>query len=231
MGIYDPLHDYLASLDVAKVRTSFLDIEKIIGRDLPPSARKYPAWWANNVQSGSRQSAAWLCAGWRTEDLRQNAEEVSFVRMDELASPRDFFTDIAISLATNWVPAGGVALSPERKLDFPEVPKEPGVYRFRLTGKGRPHCYIGESENLRRRFGQYCRPGRSQATNLRLNELMIQHLLDGGKIGLDLITQIDAMTQSGSKRATTMSIKVIRKLVEQAAIVANDATEVASLNR
>ena len=231
LSIYDPLLERLSLLPVTTVRMSFADIEEIMGRKLPPSARKYPAWWGNNDQGGKRHSSAWLSAGWRTEDLALELEEVSFVRMNEPTPPVIFGTGVATSLTADWVPTGEVTLSPTRKLTFPDVPKEAGVYRFRFSGEGRPRCYIGESANLRGRFGFYRNPGSTQATNMRLNALMIEHLVEGGAIGLDLITQIGALLQGSSKKEGSLSDKAVRRLLEQAAIVADDATEIDSLNR
>lgn len=231
LSIYDPLHERLSSLHVTTVRMSFTDIEEIIGQDLPPSSRKYPAWWGNNDQGGKRHSSAWLNAGWRTEDLALEMEEVSFVRISEPTPPTIFGAGIATSLTADWVPSGDVKLSQDGKLAFPDVPKEAGVYRFRLSGEEKSRCYIGESANLRGRFGSYRNPGSTQATNLRLNALMLEHLEAGGAIGLDLITQIGALTQGNFKKERSLSDKAVRRLLEQAAIVADDATEIESLNR
>lgn len=230
MSIYDPLRERLLSLHVAKVRMSFTDIEEIIGRDLPPSSRKYPAWWGNSDQNGTRHSSAWLHAGWRVADLVLEMEEVSFVRINGPTLPAIFGTGIATSLTADWVPTGKVALSQKGKLAFPDVPKEAGVYRFRFSGEGRPRCYIGESANLRVRFRFYRNPGPTQATNLRLNALMVEHLAEGGAIGLDLITQIESLMQGSFKKERSLSDKAVRRLLEQAAIVADDAMEIVSLN-
>lgn len=231
MSIYDPLRERLSSQHVTTVRMSFTDIEEIIGRGLPPSSRKYPAWWGNNDQGGKRHSSSWLNAGWRTEDLALEMEEVSFVRMNEPSPPTIFGAGIAVSLAADWVPSGEVTLSQEGKLAFPEVPKEAGVYRFRFSSEEKSRCYIGESANLRGRFGFYRNPGATQATNLRINALMLEHLGEGGVIGLDLITQIGALMQGSFKKPGSLSDKAVRRLLEQAAIVADDATEIESLNR
>ncbi|WP_406720972.1 hypothetical protein RPE78_00810 [Thioclava litoralis] len=200
LSIYDPLHERLSSLHVTTVRMSFTDIEEIIGQSLPASSRTYSAWWGNNDQGGKRHSAAWLRAGWRTEGLALEMEEVSFVRITEPALPTIFGAGISTSLSAEWLPSGEVKLSPDGKLAFPDVPKEAEVYRFRITAEETSRCYIGESANLRVRFNSYRNPGPTQATNLRLNAQMLEHLATGGAIGLDLITQIGALTQ-GNKLA------------------------------
>ncbi|WP_353473979.1 hypothetical protein PVT71_18810 [Salipiger sp. H15] len=231
MSLYDPLKDRLSSLRVTTVRMKFADIEEIIGRELPPSARKYPAWWGNNDQDGKRHSAAWLHAGWRTEDLALEMEEVSFVRRDAHSSSPAFLPAIRSSLSAEWTAAGEITLSSEQALAFPAAPKEAGIYRFRFSGEGGSRCYIGESANLDRRFGSYRRPGSTQATNLRLNELMRRQLMEGGRIHLDLITRIGTLAHDGSDKEETLSDKAVRRLFEQAAIVADNATEIESLNR
>lgn len=231
LSIYDPLRERLSSLHVTTVRMSFTDIEEIIGQGLPPSSRKYSAWWGNNDQGGKRHSAAWLKAGWRTEGLALEMEEVSFVRITEPTLPTVFGAGIATSLTAEWLTSGEVILSQDGKLAFPDVPKKAGVYRFRITAEETSRCYIGESANLRVRFHSYRNPGPTQATNLRLNALMLEHLEAGGAIGLDLITQIGALTQGNSKQERSLSDKAVRRLLEQAAIVADDATEIESLNR
>lgn len=231
MSIYDPLRDRLASLRVTTVRMRFTDIEEIIGRDLPPSARKYSAWWGNNDQGGKRHSVAWLCAGWHAENLELEMEEVSFVRKNEATAPAIFGAGIETSLSAEWVAAGEIALSQEGVLAFPKAPSEAGVYRFRFSGGERHRCYIGESANLHGRFGFYRRPGSTQATNLRLNALMIEHLSEGGKIEVDLITKISTLKRGASYTDESLSNKAVRRLFEQAAIVADNATEIESLNR
>ena len=76
---YAPLNRYLHTMELDSWRTSFEAIEAIIGGALPRSARKYPAWWANDERPG-RQSWAWLEAGYRTRDVDVIGGEVTFVR-------------------------------------------------------------------------------------------------------------------------------------------------------
>jgi hypothetical protein len=57
---------------------TFKQIEKIIGSQLPDSARRYQAWWANQSGKGHSQAYSWACAGWRTSDLDLENETVTF---------------------------------------------------------------------------------------------------------------------------------------------------------
>ena len=79
-GKYEPLRAYLSSIRGDVCHASFLRIEGVLGAALPPSARRHPAWWANNSQTG-RHSRAWLDAGWKTEDANLTAGTVTFRRV------------------------------------------------------------------------------------------------------------------------------------------------------
>ncbi|MFG6082161.1 hypothetical protein ACEUZ9_002804 [Paracoccus litorisediminis] len=231
MSVYTPLQERLSTLSVPSVRMKFSDIEEIIERALPPSARQYSAWWGNNDQGGKRHSASWLQAGFRAEDLSLEMEEVSFTRVDQPAVRAVFRTGFHVSLNASWVAAGEIAVSALGKLAFPQAPVAAGIYRFRFSGGTGHRCYIGESANLRNRFGFYRQPGSTQATNLRLKALMLEHISGGGRIEVDIITEIGGLTHGPKPTEANLSSKAVRRLFEQAAIVADDATEIESLNR
>lgn len=79
---YTPLAEYLyqqpASRD--RITITFSEIERIIGGDLPASAREYRAWWSNDT-SRQAQAAQWLSAGWRTDEVDQTRGFVTFSRI------------------------------------------------------------------------------------------------------------------------------------------------------
>ncbi len=78
---YGALYRHLTALTGPEWRTSFSEIESVLGFDLPASARRYPAWWANEKGgSGHSQKRAWQEAGWRTGNLNLAAETVVFER-------------------------------------------------------------------------------------------------------------------------------------------------------
>ena len=65
MGKYDPISTFLSNQRKKKHILSFRQVEKLIGTQLPTSARKYVAWWSGN-------SATWVQGGWRAvPDLRK----------------------------------------------------------------------------------------------------------------------------------------------------------------
>jgi hypothetical protein len=80
MSRYDALHDWLLGLEGTETTVTFSDVEQIISGELPHSARKYQAWWANQNPPSS-QSMSWLSAGWRAYP-NLTAESVDFKKTD-----------------------------------------------------------------------------------------------------------------------------------------------------
>lgn len=75
--IYTPLGDYLRSVSSAEdAALSFVEVESLIGRTLPPQARSKPMWWQSVPKQP--QSRAWLRAD-RRADADLMAETVTFV--------------------------------------------------------------------------------------------------------------------------------------------------------
>jgi hypothetical protein len=67
---YEPLRAYLDDSAEQVVTLRFDELETILGRALPPSARRHTEWWANG---GHTQANAWLDAGYGVvaKDLRE----------------------------------------------------------------------------------------------------------------------------------------------------------------
>lgn len=83
-GKYAPLFTYLNRLSGREWHVSFHDLEKILGFNLPNSARIYRPWWANQgAKGGHSQALAWEMAGWKTANVDLEAEKLVFVRMDD----------------------------------------------------------------------------------------------------------------------------------------------------
>jgi len=80
MGIYryDRLGEHIRSRNDDRVTMTFAEIEAVIQNELPASARKYSAWWANDPDHS--QAKSWLDEDYKTEDLSLTEERVSFVR-------------------------------------------------------------------------------------------------------------------------------------------------------
>lgn len=77
MSKYEPLKRHLAALPAPIWRTNFREIERILGFPLPPSSRRHRALWSNNPQNHV-MTKAWLNAGWLTEQVDLEKEELVF---------------------------------------------------------------------------------------------------------------------------------------------------------
>lgn len=86
MARYDGLYEHLRNRPGTQWLADFEHIERILGSSLPPSAYRYPAWWANQSGAGHIQSAAWQRAGWRTARLDLERRRVAFEKFGEQAA-------------------------------------------------------------------------------------------------------------------------------------------------
>ena len=125
----------------------------------------------------------------------------------------------------NFEVVGEVSAGVDTKLVFPPLPIKPGMYRFRLLGSGNSVSdYIGETDNLRSRSYHYRNPGRTQQTNIRMLGRFRSHLDNGGTVELSTVTEA-TVTVGGVSVPMDLSHKFHRRLLENAALVANPATE------
>ncbi len=81
-GKYAPLYRHLISARITpEWRTTFGELEAILGFSLPDSARLHRPWWSNSKQGGGHSHAlAWQAAGWRTREVDLEAETLVFAR-------------------------------------------------------------------------------------------------------------------------------------------------------
>lgn len=79
MNSYAPLHLWLMKSNSKSISMTFQQIEDIIGRTLPYSARSYSAWWSNNSHRHVH-AHAWLDAGYHTRDVSAVQGTVTFTR-------------------------------------------------------------------------------------------------------------------------------------------------------
>lgn len=81
MSKYKPLERYLrATVGRGRLAMTFSQIERILGAQLPASAKRYPAWWSNEDEGSHVQAHAWRSSGYRTEQVDVVAGKVTFVR-------------------------------------------------------------------------------------------------------------------------------------------------------
>jgi CBS domain-containing protein len=98
---YTSLSRFLQELpdDTGSLGMPFTTIESILGRSLPPSARRHTAWWANDSSSHT-QSKAWLDVGWRVSAVQLDEDVVVFSRAegDRQQAYREFFAELSRQL-------------------------------------------------------------------------------------------------------------------------------------
>jgi hypothetical protein len=122
-----------------------------------------------------------------------------------------------VSVAFQWRAVGEVKLTPKGGLVFPKLPAAPGLYRFRLVGPHRTSAYVGEAAFLPQRIEGYRYGYHRQATNVRMNRRMKEHLAAGGSIELSIATQA-SVTVDGVTRPLDLRRKASRLLVEAAGL-------------
>ena len=90
-GKYQRLYTHLCGLTTPEWRTTFSEIESIIGFGLPASARLHRPWWSNQSgANGHSQALAWGTAGWETAEVNMDAETLLLRRKP--AVPAHIFT-------------------------------------------------------------------------------------------------------------------------------------------
>ena len=58
------------------------EIEEILNAHLPPEARQFHNWWANQKSGKRAQSFAWMAAGWVVSKADIKADLVKFTRQN-----------------------------------------------------------------------------------------------------------------------------------------------------
>jgi hypothetical protein len=251
---YQPLTEFLDDLTSDHVALSFDKVERIIRRKLPPSASIYVAWWSNSPVEG-RHNEAWLRAGWMSADLNLKSRTVKFVRgalpmlrkkpvwvkSETPAIPDGKMVTVLkasptadaqhITLTFEWKILGDVVLDMSGSVAFPTVSSGAGLYRLRVDSAKGLQIYIGESVDLRRRFGQYRGPSPTQQTNMRLNGLLKIAIAEGATVSVDIVNQGVELSINGAQVAVDLTDKAMRRMIEHSAIVATGGTGVEIANR
>ncbi|MDB5561645.1 MAG: hypothetical protein JWN11_1063, partial [Hyphomicrobiales bacterium] len=79
---YAPLADYLTRHRGQKLRMTFEEIEEVLGFRLPTKSKHVRAWWSNNPHNNV-MTAAWLAAGFKTEQVDVAGEVLVFAPTEE----------------------------------------------------------------------------------------------------------------------------------------------------
>ncbi|MXY73826.1 MAG: hypothetical protein F4Y83_02690 [Acidimicrobiia bacterium] len=94
-GKYRRLYTFLNSLQVSEWRTSFSQVEAVVGFELPLSARLHRPWWGNQRGgSGHSHAIAWCVAGWETAEVDMDGETLLFRRTRPEPLPRLPFHEV-----------------------------------------------------------------------------------------------------------------------------------------
>jgi hypothetical protein len=81
---YLPLAQHLLTVPAATTDLQFqiAEIEGIVRAHLPPEARRFPNWWANQKTGKRPQAFAWMAAGWLVSKVDVDAGLVKFRRQN-----------------------------------------------------------------------------------------------------------------------------------------------------
>lgn len=112
----------------------------------------------------------------------------------------------------------GAAIVEQGGLRFPHLRREPGIYRIMVNVGEDRRVYIGETDNLQRRFAGYRTPGRTQTTNVRMNERLRRVASAGGTSRLDVMTAI-RLRLDGMDIGVDLGNPFVRRYLENAALV------------
>ncbi len=104
---YTAFANYLATAEVEHLRFTFEEIEEIYQRALPPTARKFRAWWANSRTDDTHSWAhKWLAAGWERRSLDMASGVVFFSKVAASEHvEQTSTTSNAIATANSWTRA------------------------------------------------------------------------------------------------------------------------------
>lgn len=238
MSRYNALKHFLSQKTENSWTASFQEIENILNERLPKSAYQHPAWWANNASSSGRHCMSWLEAGWETSNLNLVAKNVTFLRNSKIDCAHILHTSktetevktvvippwaeehsSACVARCVWTAAGQLHLHEGQKYPLAfnvNVNDEAGLYKFHISHKNAQSVYIGESQNLKRRFQNYRSPGLTQKTSLRINDILIRALREQAEIAVYISTQAFL-----NNNAANFSQKHVRRLFENMEIVGN----------
>jgi hypothetical protein len=140
-------------------------------------------------------------------------------------------SEVACSIGFSWAPLGQVRLGQDGRLEFPPADSVPAIYRFRIRAGNVERRYVGQTENLVRRFGSYRAPGPTQQTNVRLSADFLAALRVGAELSVSVVGQGAWIDWGAGRQPADFSAHAVRCLFENAAILEGHAVSIDSLNR
>jgi len=131
---------------------TFNDIEGIIGADLPASAHRHRAWWANDKTHV--HARAWMEAGWEVESVDFERKTVVFKAiLIEMMEMEEVINIPPITLKwSGWVDWDEIKKDARRGgIKIPN--KKPGIYEVKYRDS-EERLTIGKASDLRMRIRQ-----------------------------------------------------------------------------
>lgn len=120
-----------------------------------------------------------------------------------------------------WTVVGNPELIGDRDVAFPDLPRSSGVYRISSA----THFYVGEADQLHRRFSGYRRPGGSEETkfprtNRRVKSWIVGELKAGGPSGvlIELCSTAQIRFENGEASRLDLERKHSRLAIESLVI-------------
>jgi hypothetical protein len=127
---YDPLYQHLLLSGRGQKAMTFADIEAILGKPLPVSARQRPEWWSNSAR-GHSQAEAWRNAGYKTSKIDLANETVEF----KLENWPEGYTKAVWPLRSNRRADAGLEEGDQAKYGAAASPEHPlfGIWEGKAT--------------------------------------------------------------------------------------------------
>ena len=136
------------------------------------------------------------------------------------------------ALRVEWEVIGSITLDQNGKLYFPKAPSSAGLYQFCIErSDGNLGRYVGESDNLSRRFGHYRNPGPTQPTNLRVNALFKDLLTGGHSIKVAIATGGAWILRNNREELANLNERNMRRLFENFVLVMGKGEHIKEINR
>jgi len=132
-----------------------------------------------------------------------------------------------LTVEFHWQSAGEITLH-DHLLCFPRLSERAGIYRIRFPFSR--SVYVGETVNLRRRMRNYRMPGATQRTSIWVNRFLHDCLGEGDVVMLEACTEATT-TWDAVREAADLESKVVRVMVEHAAILAERKGDWTPLNK
>ena len=131
-----------------------------------------------------------------------------------------------------WIPVGEAQGIPFSMKDCRST-KTPAIYRwaFFKCGVAFPvKVYVGETENLSRRIGQYTKPHRTQQTNFEVHDEIEKSIKDGFKVWLEILKIEPVMINRVNLCNENLCDPFVREMIENFVLADIDTAYCVVLN-